>query len=86
MFKFNLFIKYKINKINVVFNAFFRLQTNVLITKKIEMLKSLYDHSLKLLHKNLTTKMFLFYYYVTLIKILNNFKQRLKQTYKNDKH
>ena len=86
MFEFNLFIKHKVDKINVVSNAFFRLQTNVLITKKVKMLKSLYDYSLKSLHKNLTTKTFLFYHYITLIKILNNFKQRLKQIYKNNEH
>ena len=67
-------------------NVFFQLQVDVFIVKKIDVLKSLYNYSLKLQQEDLITKTLVFYHHVALMKMSNDFKLRLKQVYKNDKH
>ena len=84
--EFNLFIRHKVDKVNVMSNAFFRFQTNVFIIEKIEMLKSLYEHSLKSSYEDFIAKTSLFYHHVALMKMSNDFKRRLKQTYRDDEY
>ena len=85
-FDFNLSVRHKIDKINVISNVLFKLQTNVSLIEKIDVLKSLYDHSMTSFFENLTVEILVFYYHVALIEMSNDFKLRLKQTYKNDEH
>ena len=85
-FNFNLFVRHKTNKINVVLNVFLKLQANVSFIEKIEILKLLYDHSMTSQSKNLTIEILIFYHHVALIKMSNDFKLRFKQIYKNDEH
>lgn len=80
-FDFNLFVRYKIDKINVMSNVLSKFQIDAFFVEKIDVLKSLHKHSLYVLHENLTIKTLMFYHYVALIKKSNDFKQRLKQTY-----
>ena len=85
-FDFNLSIRHKIDKINVISNALFKLQADVSLIEKIDVLKSLYNHSITSLFENLIVEISVFYYHVALIEMSNDFKLRLKQTYKNDEH
>ena len=86
LFDFNLFVKHKIDKINVMSNVLFKLQIDVIIIDKIDVFESLYEHILKFTQTNLILKIFLYFHHVTLIEILNDFNIRFKQTYQNDEH
>ena len=86
LFDFNLFIRHKVDKINVVSNALSRLQTNVFIIEKVDVLKFFYEYALKSSSIDLIVETFLFYYHVTFVKMSNDFKRRLKQIYLNDEH
>ena len=86
LFDFNLFIKHKVDKINVVSDALSRLQTNVFIIEKIDVLKFLYEHALESSSIDLIVETSLFYHHVTFVKMSNDFKRRLKQVYLNDEH
>ena len=86
LFEFNLFIRHKVDKTNVIFDVFFKFQTDASISEKIEILKSFYEHSLKSIHENLTVETSILYHHVSLIEMFDDFKQRLKQVYKNDEH
>ena len=91
---FNIVIRYKTNKINVISNVFFRLSKKSSIQSnfndKIEVFDSLYDHVVDLTDhesrtitiQNLST----IFYHVTLIKMSNDFKQRFKNVYVANKH
>ena len=83
---FNLFVRHKAGKVNVVSNALSRLQADVSLIEKIEILKSLYDHSMTSQSKNLTVEISILYHHVALVKMSNDFKLRLKQAYKNDEY
>ena len=99
LFNFNLIIKHKSDKFNIISNALFKLQKFIIeIKDKIEVLKSLYDTFIELCHENvidveascaiskytfLLSEQF-FVYHIILIKMTNDFKQKLKQTYIND--
>ena len=86
LFEFNLFMQHKVDTINVIFDAFFKFQIDASIFEKIEILKLFYEHSLKSIFDDLIVETSIFYHHVNLIEMLNDFKQRLKQIYKNDKH
>ena len=86
LFDFNLFIRHKIDKINVVSDALSKLQTNVFIIEKIDVLKFFYEHALESSSVDLIIETFLFYHHVTFVKMSNDFKRRLKQVYLNDEH
>ena len=86
LFDFNLSIKHKVDKINVMSNALFKLQVDVFIIDKIDVLESLYEHALKFTQANLILKISLYFHHVTLIEMSNDFKIRLKQAYQNDEH
>ena len=90
-FNFNIAVRHKIHKFNVMSNVLFRFlktlrQQNV--TNKIDILNILYNHIVKLLKYKLyffiLHNLLAIIYYATLIKIFNNFKQRLKNVYVNN--
>ena len=89
---FNLIVKYKFDKFNIILDAFSRFQnnTNVSINEKIDILKALYNVFIEFCHENLITitsslsKQSI--YYITLIKIINEFKQKLKHAYQKNSH
>ena len=83
---FNLFIRHKAGKANVVPDALSRLQADVPITEKVGVLESLYGHPLEPLHGDLAAETPLLYHHVTLVEMSDDFKQRLKQAYKDDEH
>ena len=80
LLEFNLIIRYKIDKINVVLDALSRLQVDVAIKKKQVVLKSLYN-SLVTLNKRIAPLEVLLIYHITLIEISDNFKKRLVEAY-----
>ena len=96
LFSFNLIIKYKSSKFNIISNALFRLQRFTIKTEnKIEILKSFYNTFIELCHENVIdvevscaiskytfsiSEQF-FAYHIILIKMTNDFKQKLKQMY-----
>ena len=90
LFEFNLIVKHKFDKFNIILDTFSRFQNdiNVSINEKIDVLKTLYDVLIEFYHENLTIITSLLskqsIYYIILIKMTNEFKQRLKQTYQND--
>ena len=86
LFDFNLSVRHKIDKTNVMSNVLFKLQIDVIITDKIDVLESLYEHILKFTQTDLILKTSLYFYHVTLVEMSNDFKIRLKQTYQNDEH
>ena len=91
---FNIVIRHKASKINVISNALFRLSeklsTQSNFSDKIEILDALYDHAVDLKNhesrtvtiQNLST----IFYHVTLIEMSNDFKQRFKDAYVVNKH
>ena len=86
-FDFNLQMRHKVDKFNIVSNVFFRLQTDVITTKKIDVLKTLYESSIDLCDEDLITKESAFLTcHIILIEMINDFKNRLKKIYANDSH
>ena len=86
LFNFNLSVRHKIDKINVMSNVLFKLQVDVIIIDKIDVFESLYKHILKLTQANLILKTSLYFYHVTLVEMSDDFKIRFKQAYQNDEH
>ena len=86
LFDFNLSVKHKVDKANVMSNVLFKLQTDVIMTDKIDVLESLYEHILKFTQTDLILKTSLYFHHVILIEMSNDFKIRFKQTYQNDQH
>ena len=96
LFNFNLIIKYKSNKFNIISNALFRLQKSIIeIKNKIKILKLFYNTFIELCYENIVdvkascailkyifsiSKQF-FVYHIILIKMTKDFKQKLKQMY-----
>ena len=86
-FDFNLQVKHKIDKFNIISNIFFRFQTNIITTKKINVLKTLYESFIQLCVDDEVTKKFhALIYHIILIKLTNNFKKKLKKIYQNEIH
>ena len=81
---FDLFVRYKIDKTNIVFNALSRfLRNSIIITKnRSEILKVLYEQVLKIKNfsfreeKSFSEKLFITYH-ITLVKMFDDFKSRL---------
>ena len=86
LFDFNLSVRHKVDKVNVMSDVLSKLQVDVIIIDKIDVFESLYEHILKFTQANLILKIFLYFHHVTLVKMLDDFKVRLKQTYQNDEH
>ena len=87
LFSFNIVVRHKFDKFNVISNALSRLsnasQSNV--KNKVEILNVLYDHFVVISNyelqfftiQNISTII----YHVTFVKMSNDFKQRLQKTY-----
>ena len=92
LFNFNFFIRHKIDKFNVIFDALFKLQVDVTFIEKIDVLKSLYDFSIELCQDDLIIKSIdslskqFVCYYIILIKMTNELKKRLKTIYNENPH
>ena len=85
--EFNLQVRHKVDKSNIVSNVFFRLQANVTTTKKVDVLKAFYESFVKLCNKNkVTQRPEILTYHIILIKITNDFKNRLQKAYQNKSH
>ena len=91
LLSFNLTVKHKSEKSNIIFDTLFRLSgTNIIIgtNDEIEILKIFYETFIDVCHDNLfimTTIFSLskqtFVYHIILIKMTDDFKQKLKQAY-----
>ena len=80
-------MRHKIDKFNIVSNAFFRFQTDVITTKRIDVLKAFYESSIDLCDENLITKKSTFLTcHIILIEMTDDFKNKLKKIYANDFH
>ena len=89
LFNFNITLRHKVDKSNVILNILFRLSTHTAqmndVNKK-EILNILYDYSIKIANEKLNDIFIQVTYHVILIKMLNDFKQRLKRVYIENKH
>ena len=85
LFEFNFAIRHKNDKKNMIFNALFKLQTkiNVAFEKKQTMFENLYDNFISVLKQHVLSKV-VFIYYITLIKMSDDFKKRLIEVYSKD--
>ena len=83
LFNFNITMKHKFNKLNIVLNTLSCLQANVVIIEKVEVLKLLYKSFIQFCNNDLITNIskLLLIYYIILIKIIDDFKRRLKEAY-----
>ena len=79
--RFNLIIRYKVDKSNIVFDALFRFQTNVIFKEKQTVLENLYDNIIKVKHKNIAFSEKISVYHMILIVINDDFKKRLIDAY-----
>ena len=86
LFGFNLSVRHKTDKANVMSDVLFRLQIDVIIIDKIDVLESLYGHILEFTQADLILKTFLYFHHVTLVEMSDDFKARFKQAYQNDEH
>ena len=91
---FDLFVRYKTDKANVVFNALFRFSGNfVTITKDDSgILKALYEQVLKTIKNDFSFKKEKLFseelsviYHVTLVKMFDDFKSRFLFKYIKNK-
>ena len=91
-FNFNLTIRYKVEKFNIISNVLLRLsnisQSN--IKNKIDVFNVFYNHYFDFSNDEfrfvILQNMSIITYYITLIKIFDDFKQKLKIVYVNDTH
>ena len=86
LFDFNLSVKHKTDKANVMSDVLFKLQIDVIIIDKIDVFESLYEHILKLTQTDMILKTFLYFHHMTLVEMSDDFKTRLKQAYQDDEH
>ena len=94
LFNFNIIIRHKANKINIVSNVLSRLskklssQSN--FSDKIEIFDAFYDYSVNLTNYEFRTttiqNLSIISYHVTFMKMSNDFKQRFKIVYATNKH
>jgi len=90
LFSFSLSIHYKSRKFNVILDILFRLQLDVLLFKKLDILKLLYSYLIDLYKSDVATRAIVILlkqtliYYIILIEITNKLKQRLKIIYVNN--
>ena len=82
-------LRHKIGKSNVISNAFSRLSTHTFqmnnVNKK-KILNLLYDHSIEVADEKLNNIFIAMIYYITLIKMSDDFKHCLKKVYIENKH
>ena len=87
-FEFNLQMKHKVKKFNVISNVFSRLQTDVIINEKIDVFETFYEVFIQLCDDDLTIvfSKSLSIYHIILIELTNEFKIRLKKIYNKNDH
>ena len=89
LFNFNITLRHKADKSNVISDALFQFSAHIIqmndVNKK-EILNILYDYSVKVINEKLNDIFIQMTYHVILIKMFNNFKQRLKRVYVENKH
>ena len=91
-FSFNLTIRHKIEKLNVISNALLRLsdmsQSN--IKNKVDVLNAFYNYYFNFSNNELRfvtlQNMSAIAYYIILMEMFDNFKQKLKIVYVSDNH
>ena len=87
LFNFNIIIRHKFDKFNIMLNALSRLSNKITIdvTNKIEILDVLYEYLVKLTNEKFRTiiiqNLSTITYHVILIKMFNDFKNKLKIVY-----
>ena len=90
---FDLFIRHKTNKANIVFDALSRLSENLIIITKDDsgVLKALYEQVVKIINdfsfkkeKSFLEKLFIIYH-IILMKMFDDFKSRLLFEYIKNK-
>ena len=85
---FNIAVKHKSRKFNTVSNALSRLIKKIISSKaNLDVLETLYEHVIKLVNShelNVLSKIVRTAYYMTLIKLSNDFKTKLKNAYTKD--
>ena len=87
-FNFNLQVKHKIKKFNIVLNVLSRLQIDVVINEKIDVFETFYEIFIHLCKNDLIIAFSksLSIYYITLMKLTNEFKFRLQEIYNKNDH
>ena len=88
LFDFNLQVKHKIKKFNVIFDVLSRLQTDVIINEKIDVFETLYEVLIHLCKNDLIIvfSKSLSIYHITFVKLTNEFKIRLQKVYNKNNH
>ena len=87
LFNFNIIIRHKFDKFNIMLDALSRLsnKTTIDVTNKIEILDILYEYLVKLTNEKFRTiiiqDLSTITYHVILIKIFDDFKNKLKIVY-----
>ena len=87
LFNFNIIIRHKFDKFNIMLDALSRLsnKTTIDVTNKIEILDILYEYLVKLTNEKFRTTIIqnlsTITYYVILMKIFDDFKNKLKIVY-----
>ena len=90
LFNFNIILRYKTNKSNVISNVLSRLSAHITFqmnnVNKKRILEILYDQLIGIVNEELNNIFIAMIYHVILIKMSNDFKQRLKKVYIENKH
>ena len=87
LFNFNITIRHKFDKFNIIFDVLTRLsnKTTIDVTNKVEILNILYEYSIKLTNKKyritIIQDLSIVVYYITLMKMFDDFKNKLKIVY-----
>ena len=93
-FNFNIFIRHKFDKLNVISNVFFKLSNKLLSSQnsknKIDIFDIFYDHFIDLSNYELCfviiRNMSIITYHVILMKMFDNFKKCFKKIYAKNKY
>ena len=87
LFNFNIIIRHKFDKFNIMLDALSRLSNKITIdvANKIEILDVLYEHFVKLINEKFRTiiiqNLSTITYHVILVKMFDDFKNKLKIVY-----
>ena len=87
-FDFNLQMKHKTEKFNVIFDVFLGLQVDVIINEKIDVFETFYEVFIQLCNDDLTIvfSKSLSIYHIILIELTNEFKIRLQKIYNKNNY
>ena len=85
---FNIAVKHKLRKFNIISNVLSRLIKKIIDSEtNLDVLETLYEHIIKLINSHeliMLLKVKETTYHITLIKLLNDFKTKLKNVYTKD--